>query len=173
MPENRASRRASGAKYPTLDQWSHQRVIKGLALPAVKGQPALMVDYEIPDMWALGSDGELPNPLAAMALKIEQGVMNTDDFSDEEHQTYYELACNVIARHLRKPDLVAELGELEAVEWVKTKLHPDHRDALWARSIHVFQPADFEEVLRSITALEKSGDGNDGPQAVESGAQAV
>lgn len=168
MPEIRAS-----AKYPTTLEWAHQRIIKGLVLPAVADQPELIVDYKIPDMWALGSDGELPNPLAALALQIEQGVLNTADFSEEENNTYYELACNVIARHLRKPDLVEEFGEEGAVAWVKTELHPDHRDALWARSLHVFQPADFEEALRSIKALEFHSDGDDGTAAVEHGAKAV
>lgn len=174
MPENRAVRRQSAAKYPSPDAWDHQRLLKGLTLPEVAGQPSMMVDYEVPDMWALGSDGELPNPLASMALRLEQGVTNTDEFTDEENTTYYELACRVIATHLRKPNLVEICGSVEAaVESVKTKLHPDRRDALWAKSIHVFQPADFEEVLRSITALEKSRDGNDGTTAVEPGAQAV
>jgi hypothetical protein len=147
---NRATRRQDGATYPSLDQWEHSKTLRGVRLPQVEGHPAFKVDFEIPDLTAFLVAGRIPNPLAAMAVRIETGGVKEQELSDEERKTYFDLQCYIIATHLRKPNLVEQLGEEDAVEWVKAKMHPDHRAALWQRAVHMISSDDIEEAIKSL-----------------------
>lgn len=152
MP-NRQQRRSSSAKYPTsLDAWEHDKLLKGLRLPAVGNGPERMVDFEIPDLAASVMRGEVPNPLASMALRVDTDVIAPAELGDDEKRTYFALMNRIIATHLRKPNLVEMTGSVEAAEaWVAQKMPPLHRILLWQRCVHIFSK---EDVLRMIEDLE-------------------
>jgi hypothetical protein len=158
---NRATRRASGAKYPaSLDEWAHDRLIKGLELPAVGDAKPRLVDFELPSLNVFAQLGDIPSPLAELAVRAEWDV----EFSpltapNEERRTYYELMCWVIAWGLRKPDVLAELGTLEAAaRWVSENIHDTAKVVIWARAQHMVSA---EDVLAALTQSTKEVKGSD------------
>ena len=142
MP-SRATRRASAQTYPALDSWGHAKVI---TVPLGD----LVVDYEVPDLDAYIARGLIPNPLLPMARRVVVGIGPKDEqqMDDTDFRAYFDLRCRIIASHLRRPDLVAELGSEEAaIAWVAEQMPPGHRDILWRCSVHMF---DAEQALRSL-----------------------
>jgi hypothetical protein len=153
----RTQRRAENTSYLTTATWEHA---KEMDVEVEKGK---MVRFEVPDLHQYVSLGTIPNPFAAIAAQIDQGAVAESKMTPDERKQYFELECWVIATHLRRPNLIEELGEEEALKYVKTKMHPDHRAVLWSKSVHHFAP---EEVLRSLGELVPflgGGQGDDVP----------
>ena len=143
MPENRAERRSSKAKYPaSLDEWSHDRILS-IELPsATDGKPSRMVDIEIPDFFMLANKGLIPNPLRGIAEKAES-MFDPAEASEEEKGLYFDFVCWTVGQVLKKPNLVEQLGSGEAAqEWVATNLTNAHRLLIWQRCMHLFTEAD-------------------------------
>lgn len=161
MP-NRAQRRSSTAKYPTsLDQWAHDRLIRGLELPAVGDGPDRLVDYELPNLNTFAKLGDVPQPLAAMAVKAEwDPEFNPMASGDEERKTYYDLMCWVIAWGLRKPNVLEEMGGnlANAAAWVDANIHDTQKVAIWQRAQHMIDPND---VLAALEAIQQEVKGSD------------
>lgn len=169
---NRATRRASGVDYPTsLDEWAHDGIIT-VQLPAVGDHKARLVDYELPNLWSYVALGRVPNPLASLAMRIRSEVIAPDSLSSEEKVSYYALQTHIIATHLKRPNLVEELGsEDAAVAWVAANLPEDHLWKLWMLSVHIFDPAEMAEQLRGLLDLESFRDRKSG-EDVPSGSDA-
>lgn len=140
----RSERRASGTSYMTTKTWEHAKEID------VEVEAGKVVRYEVPDLHQYVALGTIPDPIAGLAAQIDGGAVVESKMTEEERKTYFELECWVIATHLRRPNLIEELGEQGALDYVKTKMHPDHRAVLWSKSVHNFAP---EEVLRSLGEL--------------------
>lgn len=136
--------RTERKSYLTTLSWEHAKEID------VDLEEGKTVRYEVPDLHQYIALGTIPNPLSVMAARIDEGAVTLDKLSAKEKREYFDLQCWVIAKHLRRPNLVEEMGEEKAVAWVQTKMHPDHRMALWVRSVHMFSP---EEVLKSLGDL--------------------
>lgn len=156
------------AAYPTLSSWEHAKTI-------TVDLDAFSVDFEVPDLDSFIARGMIPNPLLPMAIQVAGSVKapSEADMTPEDRKAYFDLRCFIIATHLRRPNLVEELGEQGAVAWVAEKMPPGHRDALWANSVHFLAP---DEVMRSIrdllsfrpgeaSDLDASGSGEDGATA--------
>lgn len=146
---NGTTRRAAAAQYPRgLADWAHDKLVRGLELDPVGDGPRRMVDLEIPDLAHMAIHGNMPNPLAAIALRVEEGVTPAK-LTDDEKGAYFDLMCHVIATQLRKPDLVSDLGGLDAaVKWVAEQMPPTHRIAIWQRCVHLFGPDDILAMIQ-------------------------
>lgn len=145
MP-NRADRRASGAKYPTsLDRWDHDRVLKGVEIPSASGGQPFLVDFELPNLNTFAKLGDIPNPIAEIAIKAEWDTsFNPLTAQGDDRKDYFDLMCYVIAWGLRKPNVVEELGSLEAgAAWV-AKWTVQQQMVLWSRSQHMVAQEDIE-----------------------------
>lgn len=163
MTANRATRRASAAQYPkTLDAWSHDRMVKGLRLPAVGDGPERLVDYELPNLATFAKLGDIPEPLVAMAIKAEwDPAFSPLSAAPEEQRTYYDLMCWVIAWGLRKPNVVEELGSLAAAAtWVDANVHDTQKVAIWQRAQHLLDPTDVLTALQALSEEVKGSEVN-------------
>jgi hypothetical protein len=131
----------------SLTAWEHARLLKDLPLPS-----GMVVDFEVPDLWTYALYGTIPNPLAAMAMQVEskQGLDPMELDADAQRQ-YADLVYWTIATHLRKPNLVAGLGSEEAaITFVRDKMLPDDRGALWAKAVHLITQ---EDIARGVVDL--------------------
>jgi hypothetical protein len=150
----------------SLAAWEHARLLKDLPLPS--GQ---VVDFEVPDLWTYVLYGMIPNPLAAMAMQVEskQGLDPMELDADAQRR-YADLVYWTIATHLRKPNLVEELGSEEAaIAFVRDKMLPDDRGLLWSKAVHLITPEDIargvvdlvegSEELRTVMELQSFRDG--------------
>lgn len=122
--------------YPTREQWSHRRVVP------VPLEDDLVVDLRLPDLGVWLMRGKIPNPLKPIAEKIEyEGIDlgEMDKVSAQEREDFLQLQAFVIAHCLVNPNLVEELGEEAAIEWVLDDdgMPPEHRARLWLACFHV------------------------------------
>jgi hypothetical protein len=145
MP-NRAQRRATGKSYPSVSEWEHARTV------TVELDDDFIVDLELPDIGVFAAtDKSFPNPLRAAVATLDKAIADETQLSDEEIQNHLALQTYIIARQLRKPNLVAELGSVEkAQEWILERMPPKHRHLLWQYCI--FHQSG-EAVLRSLADL--------------------
>lgn len=182
MP-NRAERRASPAKYPTsLEAWDHDRVLKGVLIPSATSGPGFLVDYEMPNLQAIAKMGDLPNPLAEMAIRADWDTeFSPLRASNEERETYFDLMCHVIAWGLRKPNAVEKAGSLEAAAAWVSRWTVEQQMALWMRSQHMVSADDIIAAADSMKEAKGSDLANvadlgefrevgRGPAAAEDGA---
>ncbi len=139
--------------YPTLDEWAHSGVIT-ITLPAAGDQPSYTVDFKIPDLSAFIAAGKIPNPLLGLALRIEQEGVAEDALTAEEVKDYFELQCIIVARNLVRPNLVEEMGEPAAIEWVRSTMPPLHRRKIWEAAMHL----DISEAVKGLLELARFRD---------------
>lgn len=157
-----------GRSVPSLEGWSHRRNV------TVDLDEDMKVEFRLPDLGVWISQGKVPNPLRAMAEKIEYSVVNPQALEDDDRKAYYDLQSFVIATHLVEPNL---LGQFEddpedakprktkldkAMEWVREEMPPTHRDLIWLRAFHLIP----NDVMASITDLLPFREGQtvSGPQ---------
>lgn len=136
---------ATKRKVPSIDGWAHRRNV------TVDLDDDLQVEFRLPDLGVWISQGKVPNPLRAMAEKIEYSVVQPTAMEDDERKTYYDLQAFIIATHLVKPNLVEQFeGDLDrATEWVREEMPPTHRDLIWLRAFHIIP----EAMMASINDL--------------------
>lgn len=145
-------------RYTSVAEWEHAKQID-VDLPS-----GVRVRYEIPDLPAYVARGNVPNPLADIAFRLDRGVIREDDLEPDDARAYFDLQCWIIGTHLREPNLVTECGGPDrAAEWVATRMHPDDRATLWARSVHIF---DAEQALTSLMELVPFRGGESGARDV-------
>lgn len=141
---------------PTLDEWAHAGIID-IELPPVGTSPAYTVSYELTDLTSFIAAGRIPNPLLALALRIEQEGIAEDSLTADEIADYLELQCIVIAAQLRNPDLS---GEPDPAGWVKAHVPPMHRRKLWEVSMHMDLPAAVKGLLELARFREGAAGGD-------------
>ncbi len=140
--------------YPTVDEWAHKRVV-----PVVLDEDTV-VDFKLPDLGVWIAAGKIPNPLRAMAEKVDTQVVDIAELSDEERIEFYELQAFVVATHLVQPDLLEAFADDEepeeaAMAWVLAEMPPEHRHVIFARAFHV----DVGGLLKSLEDLLPFRDG--------------
>lgn len=137
------------AKYPSLEGWSHKRIV------TVELDDDTKVDFRLPDLGLWIAQGKIPNPLRPMAEAVEYGAVNPEHMTDEDRMAYYDLRDFVVATHLVKPNLMAKFQDAdEATEWVRENVPPMHRDLLWLRALHIVP----EQIAASILDLQSFRD---------------
>lgn len=128
----------------TTEAWAHRRIVE------VPMDQDHMVKFRLPDLTAWLKHGKIPNPLIAIADKIESPGLNDQTLSTEERGAYSDLQCFIIATHLVEPDLLKEFGDEDtAAKWVEENMPPADRQALWLAAFHIAPGA----LLESLTDL--------------------
>jgi hypothetical protein len=129
-----------------LSDWDHDRIVQ-VTLPHSKRE----VPFELPDLQLFMARGFIPNPLAAMAAKVEfegitmEGYETMDDGSREE---LFDLMCWIVAHGLHAADAFPGEDEDAVRHMVTVTMHPDDRFALWMKAMHVGL-VDFTEGVRA------------------------
>lgn len=145
-------------KVPSVEGWSHRRNV------TVDLDEDLKVEFRLPDLGVWIAQGKVPNPLRAMAERIEYSVVQPNAMDDEERKAYYDLQSFIIATHLVKPNLMETFeGDIDkATEWVREEMPPTHRDLIWLRAFHIIP----DDMMTSITDLFSFREGQpiSGPQ---------
>jgi hypothetical protein len=145
-----SSRRSNGPpptrRYPSVSEWEHARVV-----PVDLGE--FTVDLELPDLFVFAlTDKGFPNPLRSVAELTK--ALQAESEEEEDLRNLLELQTYVIARQLRKPNLLEELGSIEAAQqWVIDKMVPEHRKKLWEYCVYHRPAAEVMEEARSVAAL--------------------
>lgn len=143
-------------KYPVLSDWEHKRVVQ------VELDDDTVVDFRLPDLSVWLAHGKIPNPLRAMAERIEYSTTVSEaSMTAEERRDYLDLQAFVIATHVTKPDILKHFdGDVErAKTWVLESMPPGHRTQLWMRAYH-FIPADVAASLEQMFPFRDEPAGN-------------
>jgi hypothetical protein len=137
-------------KYAALKDWQHRQCID------VELDKGFTVKLKLPDIGAYLAKGKIPNPLRAIAEKIEyDDVVDLQKATDEDRAAFYDLQAHILATHIVEPNVVAECGDVEKAEaWVLENIPPADRALLWARALHILDHS-TQEVLRSLIDLEQ------------------
>lgn len=153
---------------PSLGEWEHRTIID------VPLDDDLTVKVRLPDLGEWIAQGRIPNPLRQIAEQMEFGIVQPQNLEDDDREAYFALRAFIIATHLVDPNLVEELGEEEAVEWVRSgKMPPNHRDLIWMRMFHVVPGEVFESLAglvpfrderSGLAAVSGGGDGGHSPE---------
>jgi hypothetical protein len=131
-PANRAARRhplkASEKNYLTLDTWAHDAIVEvDLGSGFDEIEMPQFEDYLI-------DGGVIPEPLVGIAQRYEDEGPALVTTSPEEKAAYRDLKLWMIATHLRKPNLVKDLGSEEAaIAWVREHVTSNQRSTLFLR----------------------------------------
>jgi len=129
-----------------LTQWEHLRIRE----VDLDGET---VTIELPDLAVMSHMGIVPNPLREAIAKIPEAVKDEDSLSSDELKAQILLQGYVIGHQMREPNLVEELGSIEAAQdWVINKMPPEHRKRLW--DICLFHRTS-DEFLSSLEEMRK------------------
>lgn len=150
------------AQYASIDQWAHKRHVD------VTLADDITVKFRLPDIGYYLAQGTIPNPLRAIAERLEYESVNPAKLEDEDLRSYYDLQLHVIATHVVQPNILKACdGDVDkAKDWVLDNVPPMHRNHLWLAAGHI---AIEEEALRSLQDLFRGGEEPPGSAAAGDG----